>query len=61
MWDRKTSQLVNILEGDGEVVNVVQGTCSFPTFTPVLMNVRPPVRAHDGSFRYRSYHQDLLA
>lgn len=25
IWDRKTSQLVNILEGDGEVVNVVQG------------------------------------
>lgn len=26
IWDRKTSQIVNILEGDGEVVNVVQGT-----------------------------------
>ena len=25
VWDRKTSQLLNILEGDGEVVNVVQG------------------------------------
>ena len=25
IWDRKTSQLVNILEGDGEVVNVMQG------------------------------------
>ena len=25
IWDKKTSQLVNILEGDGEVVNVVQG------------------------------------
>lgn len=25
MWDRKTAKLVNILEGDGEVVNVVQG------------------------------------
>lgn len=25
IWDRKTAQLVNILEGDGEVVNVVQG------------------------------------
>lgn len=25
IWDRKTSQIVNILEGDGEVVNVVQG------------------------------------
>jgi nuclear receptor interaction protein len=25
VWDRKTANLVNILEGDGEVVNVVQG------------------------------------
>jgi nuclear receptor interaction protein len=25
IWDRKTTQLLNILEGDGEVVNVVQG------------------------------------
>nr|POE86998.1 wd repeat protein iqw1 [Quercus suber] len=25
MWDRKTSQLVNILQGDGEVVNVATG------------------------------------
>ncbi|KAI9724841.1 MAG: hypothetical protein M1812_000117 [Candelaria pacifica] len=25
IWDKKTAQLVNILEGDGEVVNVVQG------------------------------------
>lgn len=25
IWDRKTSQLLNILEGDGEVVNVAQG------------------------------------
>ena len=25
IWDSKTSELVNVLEGDGEVVNVVQG------------------------------------
>lgn len=25
IWDRKTAQLLNILEGDGEVVNVIQG------------------------------------
>jgi nuclear receptor interaction protein len=25
IWDRRTSELVNILEGDGEVVNVIQG------------------------------------
>ena len=30
IWDRKSTQLVNILEGDGEVVNVVQGTPPFP-------------------------------
>ncbi|KAF2654565.1 WD40 repeat-like protein [Lophiostoma macrostomum CBS 122681] len=31
IWDRKTSQLVNILEGDGEVVNVIQGHPYEPT------------------------------
>ncbi|KAH6620124.1 WD and tetratricopeptide repeat-containing protein [Boeremia exigua] len=31
VWDRKTAQLVNILEGDGEVVNVVQGHPYEPT------------------------------
>lgn len=31
IWDRKTTQLVNILEGDGEVVNVVQGHPYEPT------------------------------
>ena len=25
IWDRKTSELVNVLEGDGETVNVIQG------------------------------------
>jgi len=25
IWDKRTSELVNILEGDNEVVNVVQG------------------------------------
>ena len=29
IWDKKTSALVNILEGDNEVVNVVQGELSF--------------------------------
>jgi nuclear receptor interaction protein len=28
IWERKTAKLVNILEGDGEVVNVAQGTFS---------------------------------
>ncbi|KAJ6005173.1 hypothetical protein N7451_003117 [Penicillium sp. IBT 35674x] len=31
MWDRKTGNLVNILEGDSEVVNVVQGHPYEPT------------------------------
>ncbi|KAF2022189.1 WD40 repeat-like protein [Aaosphaeria arxii CBS 175.79] len=31
IWDRKTGQLLNILEGDGEVVNVVQGHPYEPT------------------------------
>lgn len=25
IWDRKTTEIVNVLEGDGEVVNVIQG------------------------------------
>jgi nuclear receptor interaction protein len=29
IWDRKTAELVNILEGDGEVVNVVQGKSKY--------------------------------
>lgn len=31
IWDKKTSQLVNILEGDNEVVNVIQGEAFFGT------------------------------
>ncbi|KAI0576662.1 WD40 repeat-like protein [Pyrenophora tritici-repentis] len=31
IWDRKTAHLVNILEGDGEVVNVIQGHPYEPT------------------------------
>ena len=34
IWDKKSSQLVNILKGDGEVVNVVQG---IPTFQYLRM------------------------
>ncbi|KAI9735661.1 MAG: hypothetical protein M1834_001677 [Cirrosporium novae-zelandiae] len=35
IWDKKTTELVSILEGDGEVVNVVQGeaTISLPVVT----------------------------
>jgi len=40
--DKKTSQLVNILEGDGEVVNVVQGPSSIPSHdaSPHLLLLR---------------------
>ena len=31
IWDKKTSELVNILAGDNEVVNVIQGTIIFLT------------------------------
>ncbi|KAF2641668.1 WD40 repeat-like protein [Massarina eburnea CBS 473.64] len=31
IWDKKTAQLVNILEGDGEIVNVIQGHPYEPT------------------------------
>ena len=33
IWDKKTSELVNILEGDNEVVNVVQGKPSISNIT----------------------------
>jgi nuclear receptor interaction protein len=51
IWDRKTAQLVNILEGDGEVVNVVQGwfLCSYRLRH--AHSGRKSVRANDGSFR----------
>lgn len=29
IWDKKTSELVNILQGDGEIVNVVQGMSQY--------------------------------
>ena len=37
IWDRKTSQLVNILEGDSDVVNVIQGTYSLLPLLPCLL------------------------
>ena len=36
IWEKKTGQLVNILEGDGEVVNVVQGIHRAGNFPLVL-------------------------
>lgn len=64
IWDKKTSALVNILEGDNEVVNVVQGKCSFLALRwgrPLIcVDFRPPLRASPSCFRYRPHHQDLL-
>jgi nuclear receptor interaction protein len=44
VWDRKTAELINILEGDGEVVNVVQGRllghfCCVPTVTNTAQDI----------------------
>lgn len=54
IWDKKTSALVNILEGDGEVVNVVQGKLIFlaPGGGSALIQVdfRPPIRASPRCF-----------
>lgn len=65
IWDKKTSALVNILEGDNEVVNVVQGESSFSAPRGILrlihVNFRPPLRATPSCFRYRPHHQNFLA
>lgn len=39
IWDRKTSNLVNILHGDGEVVNVVQGEVDYHTYMELNGNM----------------------
>ena len=65
IWDKKTSALVNILEGDNEVVNVVQGKSSSLALRgdlPLMHeNFRPPIRAGPSCFRYRPHRQNLLA
>lgn len=65
IWDKKTSALVNILEGDGEVVNVVQGKSSSLALGggPALIQVdfRPPIRASPSCFWDRPHCQDLFS
>jgi nuclear receptor interaction protein len=61
IWDRKTAQLVNILEGDGEVVNVVQGWFLCLRRLGHANSGRKSVRANDGSFRNRPHDQNILA
>jgi len=61
IWDKKSTQLVNILEGDGEVVNVVQGM-SFNSSNDVRRSAhcRPPQRTRSRCFGHRSHYQDLF-
>lgn len=64
IWDKKTSALVNILEGDNEVVNVVQGKSSSSALrglSQIHINFRSPIRANPSCFRHRPHHQNLLA
>lgn len=65
IWDRKTANLMNILEGDSEVVNVVQGLLrvapSARFETPRLMTARrSPLRTHHRCLWHRQHHQDFL-
>jgi nuclear receptor interaction protein len=61
IWDRKTAQLLNILEGDGEVVNVVQGRWIISWLPADSNNGRTSIRTDYGSFRHRPHYQDLFA
>ena len=52
IWDKKTSELVNILEGDSEVVNVIQGkhyTNRMIRSILTFKTQRSPLRARPGS------------
>ena len=65
IWDKKTSELVNILEGDNEVVNVIQGK-SYISYSMIQYNLsniptpRSPLRAPPSRIRHRPHHQNLL-
>jgi nuclear receptor interaction protein len=52
IWDRKTAQLLNILEGDGEVVNVVQGMWLISWVPAGTNDDRTPLRTHNGGVWY---------
>ncbi|KAL9088041.1 MAG: hypothetical protein Q9165_006382 [Trypethelium subeluteriae] len=51
IWDKKTAQLVNILEGDGEVVNVVQGHPHEPTLAVSGIDHTVKIFSPDGHAR----------
>lgn len=44
IWDKKTSEIVNILQGDGEIVNVIQG--SLLSIHPQNQSRYSPVTGH---------------
>lgn len=63
IWNKRTSELVNILAGDSEVVNVIQGKCHLPfaiAHDLTALNPRPSIRTSPRSFWHRSYYQNLL-
>jgi nuclear receptor interaction protein len=60
IWDRKTAQLLNILEGDGEVVNVVQGMLPIPSPLVGTNDYRAPIRANHGGIWHRPHDQNIL-
>lgn len=47
IWDRQTSDLVNILAADSDVVNVIQGKLNTDIFAHLLTYRRPPLRTHN--------------
>ena len=63
IWDRKTSELVNILEGDGEVVNVVQGMKIAPLKLMISWTNTPrsSLRTYASCFWHRFDCENLLA
>jgi nuclear receptor interaction protein len=56
IWDRKTAKLVNILEGDGEVVNVVQGHPYEPTLACSGIDNTIKIFSPDRRLQYDARH-----
>jgi nuclear receptor interaction protein len=52
IWDRKSSQLLNILEGDNEVVNVIQGHPYEPMLAVSGIDSTVKIFSPDGRQRY---------
>ena len=63
IWDKKTSELVNILEGDSEVVNVIQGKNRSHPLTMQDLTALKPRPSHGtspSSLWHRPHCQNLL-